>query len=331
MSNIGITIACGDYDRVQALKDGRVQVEGLDVTFVPFRNPPELFWRAFRYNEFDVTELSMAGYIIERSKNIDRFIAIPVFPSRAFRHSYIYVNTGAGIVRPEDLKGKKVGIPEYTMTAALWIRAMLQHEYNVFPEDIKWRQGGQEEPGRKEKVEFNYPDSLDIEPIPSGKTLNQMLYENEIDALITANEPKMFLQGSPRVRRLFEDYKSVEMDYFRKTSFFPIMHTIALKKEIFDRYPWVAFNVYKAFSQAKDLCIAEMHGAGALKTSLAWQVSIIEEHEKVLGSDIWPYGMDANRKIIEAMTQYSFEQGLTERKVAVEELFAPNTLKLFKH
>ena len=333
MAKIQLTLACSDYDRTSALALGDVKPEGINLNYL--RLPvEEIFWRMLRHQEFDVAEMSLSSYLMQRSRN-DNFSAIPVFPSRYFRHSCIFINTRAGIERPEDLAGKRVGVPEYQMTAPLWQRALLQHEYGVHPSAIHCFQGGLEQPGREEKVSLNLPANITIQPIKSDQILSQMLEAGEIDALLSARAPSTFdsnnlVSSGGVVRRLFPDFKQVEQEYFRKTGIFPIMHVVVLRKDVLERYLWAAGSLYKAFCRAKDQLFEQLADTSALRLSLPWLAAELEETRRLMGADFWPYGVDANIKTLEAATQYSHEQGLTPRKLTVEELFVPGTLDAFK-
>ena len=252
MTNIHVTLACSDYDRTMPLVLGDVQPEGIDLTYL--RLPvEEIFWRMLRHWEFDASEMSLSSYLIARSR-ADDLQAIPVFPSRCFRHFCIFIHTQAGIERPEDLAGKRVGVPEYQMTAALWQRAVLQHEYGVHPSTIAWLQGGLEQPRRQEKQAISVPAGIDIQPIAAQQTLSQMLAEGSIDALLTARTPSSFSGQTGTVRRLVPDYRAVERLYFSKTGIFPIMHVVVVRKEVLERHPWVAHSLYKAFARPKIGC-----------------------------------------------------------------------------
>ena len=318
-----LTLACLDYDRTKPLFQGTVAPEGIELNCLALM-PTETFVRMFRYREFDVSELSLASYSILTARGDCPFIAIPVFLSRFFRHSCIYINAQAGIGRPEDLKGKRVGVPEYQMTAAVFVKGMLQHEYGVAPEDIEWFCGGQEAPGRTSVISYQLPSRIHLREIPAGATLSEMLVNGSLDALVTPNMPSPFLQRSPHVRRLFSNYHAVEMDYYRRTRIFPIMHTVVIRQEIYAESPWMATSLFKAFSQAKALAQKDLYDTEALRLTLPWLIHHIEETRAVLGDDFWPYGVEANRPTLEALTQYIVEQGLAERKLAPEELFAPN-------
>jgi 4,5-dihydroxyphthalate decarboxylase len=331
MGRLRLNLACGDYDRTRALKDGVVQVDGVDLNFITLSGGlPELFWRMLRHEEFDAGELSMSGYIAERARGIHRFIAIPIFPSRSFRHSSFYIHSDSGIEKPEDLKGKTIGVPEYNMTAVMWARGILQHEYAVKPSDVVWLTGGLEQPGRTERIELDLPPGIVVQPIAEGQTLNAMFARGEIPALISPYPVAPFLQGHPKMRRLFPDYRRAEEDYYRKTRLFPIMHTVVVKESIYREAPWVAMNLYKAFCQAKDICFREIVYPGSLKVSIPWLIPEISREREILGEDLWPYGLAANRQVLETMIQFSYEQGLSPRKVPVEELFAKETLDQFK-
>jgi 4,5-dihydroxyphthalate decarboxylase len=304
-----LTYAGGLYDRTAPLATGEVRPEGIDLNFIPVV-PPEAFWRQLRFTEFDVSELSCANYFTLLSRGDRRFIAIPVYPSRTFRHRCIFVNTASGVEKPEDLKGKRVGVPEYTMTAAVWLRGLLQHEYGVAPEEIRWFQGGEEQPGRKDRVDFDLPAGIRLEVIQQDRTLNEMIESGEIDVLMSPRMPHCFLRGSPRVRRLFPDFKRVEMDYFRRTGIFPIMHGIAICMELYEKHPWVAQNLFKAFCEAKELCFGQIYDTNVLRRSLPWEAAEYEETAQLMGRDYWPYGFAANRDNLETLHSYLLEQGL---------------------
>jgi len=323
------TLACWDYDRTRALQEGRVPVEGVELTYLPLR-VEETFWRMLRYQEFDAAELSLGSYLMAREKGYPRLIAIPVFPSRAFRHSCIYINTDSGIKEPKDLAGKKVGVPEYQITMAIWARGILQHEYEVKPEQMKWFTGGEEHPGREDKIRHDLPPNLDIRPIGPEQTLSSMLERGELDAVISAHMPSPFVRRSPKVRRLIQNFREVERDYYRRTKIFPTMHTVALREEVYEKNPWVAQSLCKAFGESKRICQESMYEFSALKYMLAWSIAEMEEEREIFGEDLWPYGLEANRHVLEALVQYAHEQGLIKKLPDLKSLFAPNTLDDFK-
>src|SRR3989338_2648563 len=295
--DIPLTLACEDYDRTRALRDGTVKADGLDLTSLAL--PVEdIFWRMLKFEEFDVAELSMGAFLVAASRGRARFVAIPVFPSRTFRHRCIFVHAGAAIERPEDLRGKRVGVPEYTMTASVWLRGLLQHEYGVAPGEIHWLQGGEEQPGRKDRVDFELPRGVRLDGIPQDRTLNEMIESGEIDALMSPCMPSCFLRGSPSVRRLFPDFKRVEMDYFRRTGIFPIMHVIVIRMPVYAENPWVAQSLFKAFCEAKDRCFSRLYDTNVLRVSLPWTDAEYEETRQLMGGDYWPYGYAANRHVL---------------------------------
>ncbi|MEX2453629.1 MAG: ABC transporter substrate-binding protein [Rhodospirillaceae bacterium] len=327
--DIPITIAVGDTDRVGAIKDGRVKVEGCDVTFIPME-PEEVFFRAFRYNEFDCCELSFSSFIRVTSQNKSNFVGIPAFISRVFRHSGFYIRTDRGIEKPEDLRGKLVGLPEYQMTAPVWMRGILEDEYGVKPTDIRWRSGGQEQAGRDERTPFDAPAGLDLKPIPQDRTLVEMFEAGELDALMTARAPSSFMLGKPNVARLFPNFRDVEKEYYRKTKMFPIMHLVGLKKELAEKHPWMPGSIYKAFLQARDLAYEDLLKTAALNITLPWVEAEARETMALMGKDFWRYGVEESRHEIEALARYSYSHGLSERLVTPEELFAPSTFEISK-
>ncbi|OGP21665.1 MAG: 4,5-dihydroxyphthalate decarboxylase [Deltaproteobacteria bacterium GWA2_57_13] len=329
MEKLHLTVACGDYDRTKALQDGSVQPEGIRLNYLPLQ-AEEIFWRMSGHKEFDASEMSLSNQITMVSRGNAPFVAIPVFPSRFFRHSCIFINTDSGIEKPQDLKGKKVGAPEYSITAAVWIRGFLSDEYGVRAQDVQWFVGGQEEPGRKERVRLTLPPEIKVTPIPDDKTLNDMVESREIDGLISARSPSCFVQGSPKIHRLFPNYKEVEIDYYKRTKIFPIMHVLVIKKEIYERNPWVARSLYKAFCQAKDRAIQTLQISNPLPLTLPWLLAEMDLLKSTFGSDWWPYGIEPNRHILETLIRYMGEQGLIDRPVKVDELFVPNTFGEFK-
>jgi 4,5-dihydroxyphthalate decarboxylase len=324
-----ISLSASDNDRTRAIFDGRAPVEGCDVNSVSL-GPEESFHRAFKYHEFDVSEISLSSYTMTAARGDNHYIGIPAFVSRVFRHSGIYIRTDRGIREPRDLNGKTIGVPEYQLTANVWIRGILQDEYGVLPRDIVWRRGGLEEPGRTERAAINLPDEIDLKAIPANRNLSEMLACGELDGMFSARAPSCYLRGSPHVARLFEDYPHAEEAYFKKTGIFPIMHLIGVRRSLADRHPWLAVSIYKAFLTAKDLCMHEMGEIGHLATSLPWGVYEYERARRAMGSDFWSYGVEANRHVLDTLCRYSHEQGLSMRRLAVDEMFAPSTYDLSK-
>ena len=325
MARVPLTICTGDYDRVRALADGRIGIEGCDVNYLAM-NPEQAFYRAWNSLEFDVTELSGSSYILARSAGWDNYIAVPVFPSRLFRHSGIYIRTDAGIEKPEDLKGREVGVPVYAMTAALWIRGMLHDDYGVAPSDIHWRTGGLEQGGRKPKFPPNLPPDINVTSIRDEQTLSAMLAEGEITALVSAREPSCFGPGNPDIVRLFPDFRTAEKEWYARSGLFPIMHVLAIRKTLAEREPWLASSVLKAFTEAKDMCLDEMSDVTALAVSMPWIVAELAETRALMGDDLWPYGFQENLKELDTMCRWSKAQGLATRKMDPAELFHPATL-----
>lgn len=328
MGLLRLALACGEYDRMRALWSGKVSPEGISLTYLNL-SPAEIFWRMLQYEDFDISEMSLSAYILGLSRGDQRFVAIPVFPSRIFRHSFIFVNSHAGIQEPAQLKGRRVGVPEYHMTAALFIRGLLSDEYDVHPTDLHWFQGGQERPGRIERLELTLPQSIRLERVVD-RTIDEMLIAGDLDAIATASVPPSFRKQIPHIRRLFPDAKDVEKESYRKTGIFPIMHIIVIKREIFERHPWVTQSLMKAFQEAKAEFYARLSGrVSAAAAVLPFSNHDVEETVSLFGADFWPYGVEANSRTLEAALRYSYEQGLSSRKVSLEELFAANSIDAF--
>jgi 4,5-dihydroxyphthalate decarboxylase len=328
MSRIRLTMACWNYDRTRALMEGRIQPDGVDLTYLNFP-VEETFFRMLRHKEFDVAEMSLSSYVVTLFKEEQPFIAIPIFPSRFFRHSCIYVNTSSGIKSPKDLIGKRVGTPEYQMTAPVWIRGILQDEYNVPVTSVKYFTGGEEEPNRPEKLKLDLPPEISLQPIGPTQTLSRMLEEGEIDALYTARMPSTYKSGT-HVKRLFENYPQVEQEYYKKTHIFPIMHTVVIRRDIYQQYPWVAQSMYKALVASQQETYKDLYETAALKCMLPWTINYVDETRKIMGDDYWPYGFDKNKDVLNTFLRYSYEQGLSKHLLKPEELFAPETLESFK-
>jgi 4,5-dihydroxyphthalate decarboxylase len=329
MSRLPITLACWDYDRTRALADGSVAPDGIDLTYLSLP-VEETFFRMLRYAEFEASEMSLSSYCVSLMAERQRFIAIPVFPSRFFRHSCIFVSKKSGIERPGDLIGKRVGVPEYQMTAPVWIRGILADEFGVDPASVSYLTGGEEQPGREEKLKLNLPARFDVSPIPPDKTLSAMLAEGEIDALHTARTPSTFYSRPNDVVRLFPDFVADEKAYFRRTRCFPIMHVIAIRRDIYEQHRWVARSLFKAFVQSQAVAYEGLMVTAALKTMLPWQVAAVEETIAEMGPNWWSYGFAENRPVLETFLRYHHEQGLSARRLEPEDLFAPETLEAFK-
>src|SRR5207302_1574606 len=320
MSKLRLTFACGPYDRTLALRDGSVQPEGIELNYIASQ-PPDIFWRMLQFNEFEISEMSLSNYVTLVGAEKAPFIAIPAFPSRVFRHGYFFINTEKGIKTPADLKGKRGGVPEYTMTAALYMRGLLQHEYGVKPSDVEWVQGRADRLGRK------LPADVRLTQAPPGTELGDLLERGEIDFMMTANNPLAFRRGSPKVRRLFPNYPELEKDYYRRTKIYPIMHTVVIRNDVYERNPWVALSMCRAACGAKEHAYHLLADMGSPKVSSAWLQPLLEEERAILGPDWFAYGIEPNRPSIEALLQYTHEHGLTDRRVKLEELFAPSTIR----
>jgi len=329
MARLPLTMACWNYDRTRALLDGRVPIDGIDLNYL---NLPveETFFRMLRHREFEVAELSLSSYTLSLFRESPPFIAIPVFPSRFFRHSCIYVHAGSGIREPKDLIGKRIGNPEYQMTAPVWIRGILSDEYGVPVTGATYLSGGEEEPGRHEKIALSLPPEFRLESISATRTLSQMIETGEIDALYTARAPSTFRNSSGKVRRLFEDYPTVERAYYKKTGIFPIMHVVAIRRDVYDKNPWVAQSLYKAFVIAQREAYEDLRITAALKCMLPWLTHHVEEAEDLMGRDYWPYGYERNIEVLKTFLRYHHEQGLSKRLLTPQELFAPESMESFK-
>lgn len=329
MAPLRLTLACWNYDRTNPLATGAVRPPGIELTCLE-QPVEETFFRMVRHKEFDIAEMSLSTYCITLMKDDPDFIAIPVFPSRMFRHSGIYISTKSGIKKPEDLAGKRIGCPEFQLTAFVWLRGVLADEYGVASSSPSYWTGGEEEPGRLEKARIALPERFRVNSIGPTQTLSQMLADGELDALYATRMPSTLHTRPNDVKRLFEDSRAVEQDYYRRTNVFPIMHTVVIRRELYRQYPWIAVSMLKAFSAAKALVMKDLYELAALTTMLPWQVVHVEETRKVLGDDWWPYGLSANRHVLEAFLAYHHEQGLSTRLLKPEELFAPETLEEFK-
>ena len=329
MKRIPLTLAVADYDRTKAIFNGKVQIEGVDLLPLAV-NAEECFHRAYKYQEFDMCELSLSSHTMTTARGEAHYIGVPAFVSRVFRHSGIYIRTDRGIRTPQDLIGKTVGLPEYQITANVWIRGIFQDDYGIKPEQIRWRRGGIEESGRGERAPIKLPANVDLQQVPNDKTLSGMLETGELDAMITARAPSCFDRRVPNVGRLFHDFKTAEQDYFKRTGIFPIMHLIGIRKSLVEQYPWLPVNVYKAFLTAKQMAVKELNELAQLMINLPWAVAHYDEARAIMGEDFWPYGYNENLKTLETFTRYSHEQGLSSRKVDPAELFAHSTFDLAK-
>ncbi|MER5911485.1 ABC transporter substrate-binding protein [Streptomyces sp. NPDC001982] len=326
MARLHLTFACGDYDRTRALAEDTVRPDGIDLTYL--RLPvEETFFRMMRHQEFEVAELSLSSYVLSLRADPAPFVALPVFTSRMFRHGSLYCHADAGITEPEDLRGKRIGTPEFQLTACVWMRGILADRHGVPVDSVSYLTGGQETPGRVEKAGVDLPDSLRVSRIPEDRTLAAMLADGEIDALCTPRVPSPFAAGDPRVRRVFPDVVAAEKEYYAATGIFPIMHVVVIRRDLYDRHPWVAQSLYKALLTARDLAYENLYDTSALRFMLPWLTPQLEEARALLGRDYWSYGVEGNRDALTTFLRYHHEQGLSERLWRPEELFAPESLE----
>jgi len=329
LSKLNLSFACWNYDRTRALLDGSVQPDGIDLNYLCLP-VEETFFRMARHREFDVAEMSFSSYCVSLNRPERPFVALPIYPSRFFRHSCIYVNANSGISEPKDLIGKRIASPEYQMTAPVWIRGILQDHYGVPVDAQPYLFGGEEETGRVEKLKLDLPPNIKLQPIGPTQTLSQMLADGELDALYTARAPSSFTRGDGRVKRLFENYAEVERAYWRDTGIFPIMHVIVMRRDVYEANRWIAQSLTKAFYEPQRRAYEDLAETAAHKTMLPWLVEHVEEARREMGDDWWPYGLERNRNTLKTFTRYHFEQGLSKRQLALDELFAPESLEAFK-
>jgi len=322
-----LSLGCWDYDRVRAMLDGRVAVDGfaLKPTVLP---PSEIFARAFTEAPFDVSELSLSSYMLQVATGKCAYVAIPAFLSRAFRHGGIFVRGDRGIETPKDLEGRLVGVPEYQMTMAMWVRGILQDEHGVDFRKIHWRTGGLHRAGQKERLALELPAAMDVEPIDAADTLDGLLVAGKLDAVVAPATPRSFLAGDADVRRLFADPVTAERAYYRKTGMFPIMHVVGVRRTIADKHPDLAADLFRAFVRARDIALAELKvtaEGSANRVTLPWLAAEWEATRALMGDNPWTYGVAANLKELEAACRYSQEQNLAPRRLTVDELFHPAT------
>jgi 4,5-dihydroxyphthalate decarboxylase len=322
LAKLSLSVAMGDYDRTRALQDGSVRIDGVDPVFM-LLSPEEAFFRAFRGAEFDVSELSLSSYVLKVAQGDCPYVAVPAFLSRAFRHTAIYVRRDR-IRQPSDLRGRRVGIPEYQLTANVWARALLQEDHGIAPSDVTWVRGGIETPGRPEKLKLQLPPGVRLEEAKSGATLSELLDRGEIDAFVGPRAPSCFGRN-PEVGWLYADPTAAAQEYFRRTGIFPIMHVLGLRKELAAQHPWLPVALYKAFDAAKAIALERLADPSAPKASLPFVDEQVAAAQQLMGRDYWPYGVAANRATLETFLAQHYAQGLSQRKVAVDELFASTT------
>jgi 4,5-dihydroxyphthalate decarboxylase len=327
MSKLSLSVAVGPYDRTRALIDGSVQIDGVEPVCMTLP-PEEIFFRALRHAEFDICELSLSSFTVKTAQGGGPYVGVPAFVSRMFRHTAIWVRTDR-IKKPQDLKGKRVGVPEYQLTANVWARAVLEEDYGVKPSDIHWIRGGIEDADRPEKISINLPKDVRLDDAPTGKSISRLLADGEIDGFIAPRPPSL-PRNTPNVGWLFPDPVATAQDYFKRTGIFPIMHLVGVRRTIAEQHPWLPGAVFKAFSQAKDKAVDMLADPSASKVTLPFIEERITETRAQMGDDFWPYGVEANRKTLEAFLRHHYAQGLSSRLVKPEELFHPGTLESFK-
>jgi 4,5-dihydroxyphthalate decarboxylase len=323
-----LTFACGRNDRTDAIFTGDAKPEGAVLSALNLP-PPEIFPRALKRAEFDVTELSASSYVVQLSRGVSEYVALPVFLSRHFRFDSIYVRSDRGIEKPADLKGKTIGTPEFQMTAGLWIRGILQEHFGLDHRDVSYVTGGLNVAGRKERIKIEPGPGQNIRPAGDTVTLNELLAKGEIDAIVAPEPPLCFREGSAPVKRLFADTKAAEADYFGGSGIFPIMHLVAVRRALVEASPDLPQRLYKAFVQSRDLGyrkLDSMANAATLPLMLPWLGVELAHTKSALGQDFWPYGVRSNRATLEALCRYSHDQSLAARAVAVDELFADTLL-----
>lgn len=324
MSRLPLSFACGPYDRMEALRYGIIDVEGIDLNFIPIQAPREIFDRMVGGQEFDASELSLAEYITMTARGISPFIAIPVFPSKAFRHSFICVNRDAGIRTPADLAGKRIGTPLYTMTAAIWIRGDLENIYGVDLSQVQWIQGAMEKPGThgKPPAPPQLLTPVNITPNTSDKSLSDMLADGEIDAVLGSRMPDSVRTHPDRVAHLFQDFRTEEKRYYQQYGIHPIMHLVVIRRAVYERNPWIAQSLFKALVAAKDWAVEMMYFSGAQRYMLPWLFDDLRELDEIFGNDPWPYGVEKNRNALVTFMKYMRQQGFIAEEIPLEDLFA---------
>jgi 4,5-dihydroxyphthalate decarboxylase len=328
MSSLQLTVAVSRYDHVADVLNGVVPVQGIDLNVL---NLPlhDIFYRFVQFKEFDVAEISFAKYVSMISQGDDALIALPVFPSRVLRHSAIYVRADGPVKTPKDLAGRRVGVPEWAQTAGVYARGLLSDEFKVDLASIQWVQAGQDQAGRQEKVPLKLPAGISLRSV-ADRSLSDMLIDGELDAALMAQPPVRYLQGHPNIARMFPDWLSAEQQYAEKTKILPIMHTVAIRKVILDEHPWAAVNLFKAFEEAKNRSVERALYAGMTYFPILWGFEHARRTQNLFDGEYWPYGVEANRRTLDAFLRYAYEQGVCHRLLKVEELFPPQVLSSYR-
>jgi len=328
MPNLNLSVAVGDYDRNRPLIAGAVRIDGVDPVFMTL-SPEEIFFRAFRSVDFDICELSLSSYTLKTALGECPYVGIPAFVSKAFRHTSIYVRTDR-IKAPADLKGRRVGVPEYQLTANVWARAILEDDFAVKPADIHWIRGGIEEPGRPEKIAVQLPAGVRLDNAPQGATISGLLEKGEIDGFVAPRPPSFIERGHPHVGWLFRDPVAAAKDWYQRTKIFPIMHLIGIRRTLADRHPWLPVAVFKAFEQSKTAALAALSDTAATKVTLPFVEETLKSVRELMGHDFWSYGVEPNRHTLEVFLRHHHSQGLSPRLMKVEEMFHPSVYETFK-
>jgi 4,5-dihydroxyphthalate decarboxylase len=327
MSKLKLSVAIGNYDRVRALFDDAVQIDGVDPVFMTLP-PEEIFFRAFRSMDFDICELSMSSFTVKTAERTCPYVGVPAFVSRAFRHNSIYVRTDR-IKAPADLKGKRIGLPEYQLTACVWARIILEDDHGIKPSDVIWVRGGIDDPGRPEKIGIKLPPGVRMEEAPAGRTISQLLEAGEIDAFIAPRVPSLAGKRHPNIGWLFPDPIATGRDYYKRTGIFPIMHVTGIRRTLVEAHPWLPAAVLKAFEAAKAKCLEELEDTATSKCTLPFVEEQLKAARDLMGHDFWSYGLARNRKVLETFLRHHHAQGLSARLLAPEELFHPSTHETF--
>jgi 4,5-dihydroxyphthalate decarboxylase len=328
MGKLQLSLAMGPYDRTRALLDGTVQIDGVEPLCLTL-SPEEIFFRAFRYAEFDICELSLSSFTVKTAQGNCPYVGVPAFVSRTFRHTAIYVRTDR-IKKPADLKGKKIGVPEYQLTANVWARAILEEDFGVKPSDVSWVRGPITDAERPEKISITLPPDVKLADAPAGKTISQLLADGEIDGFMAPRAPDLDLCQHPNIGWLFSDPTAAAKDYYKRSGIFPIMHLVGVRRELVERHPWLPATVLKAFEQAKAAALALLNDTSATKVTLPFVEENLRAARATMGEDFWPYGVLSNRKTLEAFLRRHHAEGLSSRLVKVEEMFHPSTYESFK-
>ena len=327
MSKLKLSVAIGNYDRARALFDGTVQIDGVDPVFMTLP-PEEIFFRAFRGVDFDICELSMSSFTVKTAERACPYVGVPAFVSRAFRHNSIYVRTDR-IKKAADLKGKRIGLPEYQLTACVWARIILEDDHGIKPSDVIWVRGGIDDPSRPEKIGIRLPAGVRMEEAPQGCTISQLLQEGEIDAFIAPRAPSLAGKRHPNIGWLFPDPVAAGRDYYQRTGIFPIMHVTGIRRSLVEQHPWLPAAVLKAFEQAKSKCLEELEDTATAKCTLPFVEEQLRAARELMGHDFWSYGLAPNRKVLETFLRYHHAEGLSSRLVTPEEMFHPSTHESF--